>query len=187
MLMECFMSLELTNPPTAEPVSLDQAKAHLKVDTGDDDALITALISAARARAEWLTGRAFVTQGWTLWLDRQPPDAPVGIPLPPLQGVTSLTFYDRDDKAMALGADDYTVDLPGGRVWLKTQPGPLRPVNAVAIAFTAGYGDASAVPPPIGAAILQILAALYAHRGDDATPTPDAALALLAPYRVVKL
>jgi uncharacterized phiE125 gp8 family phage protein len=57
----------------------------------------------------------------------------------------------------------------------------------VAIAFTAGYGDADTVPADITAAILEIVAALYAHRGDDAAPTPGAALALLAPYRRVKL
>ena len=181
------MSLELTNPPAAEPVSLDAAKAHLKVDTGDDDALITALIGAARARAEWLTGRAFVTQGWTLWLDRWPVDGPVTIPLPPLQSITSLTLYGCDGDAQSVDPSAYIVDPSGGRVWLKTRPGPLRPINAAAIAFTAGYGDAAAVPPPVCTAILQILAALYAHRGDDAAPVPDAALALLAPYRVVKL
>ena len=66
-------------------------------------------------------------------------------------------------------------------------PTNLRGLNAVAIAFTAGYGDGSAVPAPVVQAILLIVAALYAGRGDDGVPTPDAALALLAPYRVVKL
>ena len=84
------MSLQLNTPPAAEPVTLAEAKAWLRVDTGDDDdALITSLISAARARAEWHTGRAFVTQGWTLWLDCWPSGACAEIPLPPLQGVQS--------------------------------------------------------------------------------------------------
>jgi len=82
------MALELISPPAVEPVTLDEAKAHLKVDTTDDDALIATLISAARAKAEWHTGRAFVTQGWTLWLDRWPAAdcqyLPAEIPLAPL-------------------------------------------------------------------------------------------------------
>ena len=62
------MSLQLITPPAIEPVTLAEAKAHLKVDTTDDDTLITSLIAAARARAEWHTRRAFITQGWMLWL-----------------------------------------------------------------------------------------------------------------------
>ena len=77
------MSLQLITPPALEPVTLDEAKAHLKVDTTDDDALIERLIAAARARAEWHTGRAFLTQSWILWLDCWPPLDVAEIPLPP--------------------------------------------------------------------------------------------------------
>ncbi|MBV9418770.1 MAG: phage head-tail connector protein, partial [Alphaproteobacteria bacterium] len=39
------MSLQLTTPPATEPITLAEAKTHLKVDTTDDDALITRLIA----------------------------------------------------------------------------------------------------------------------------------------------
>ena len=180
------MSLQLNTPPATEPVTLDQARAWLRVESGnDEDALITALIPAARARAEWNTGRAFVTQAWTLWLDRVA--HVIAIPLPPLQAVTSVTLYAPDGTAAVLDSDGYTVDLAGSRVLLKTVPARLRAVNAVAIAFTAGYGAAGDVPAAIGQAILQIVSALYEHRGGDTMPTPDNALALLAPYRILHL
>ena len=54
------MSLTLVSPPAAEPVTLAEAKSHLKLDTSDEDTLIASLITAARARAEWHTGRALV-------------------------------------------------------------------------------------------------------------------------------
>jgi uncharacterized phiE125 gp8 family phage protein len=177
------MSLQLNSPPAAEPVTLDQAKAWLRVESGDEDALIAALIPAARARAEWHTGRAFITQGWTLWLDRA--GSCTAIPLPPLRAVESVTLYKRDDSAVVLGGGDYTVG--GSRVLLKTPPADLRSINAAAVAFTAGYGDASDVPADIAQAILQIVSALYEHRGGEAAPTPDSALALLAPYRILKI
>ncbi|MGN6515703.1 MAG: head-tail connector protein [Rhizomicrobium sp.] len=186
------MSLSLTTPPAAEPVTLDQAKAHLRVDTTDDDALITSLIAAARARAEWHTGRAFVTQSWTLWLDGWPCGGIIEIPLPPLQSVASVTAYAQDDGATVLDAATYQLDPAASpaRLALKPNASPpvaLRALNAIAVAFTAGYGDAGAVPAPIQQAILMIVAALYAHRGDEAADIPQEALALLAPYRVVKL
>jgi uncharacterized phiE125 gp8 family phage protein len=99
------MSLQLNTPPATEPVTLAQAKAWLKVETDDEDALIAALIPAARARAEWHTGRAFVTQGWTLWLDRV--GDCVELPLPPLAGVESVTLYAADDAATLLAEDGY--------------------------------------------------------------------------------
>ena len=179
------MSLQLNAPPATEPVTLAQAKAWLKVETDDEDALITALIPAARARAEWHTGRAFVTQGWTLWLDRV--GECVELPLPPLAGVESVTLYVADDAATVLAEDGYRVDVPGGRLLFKSSHPGLRPRNAAAIAFTCGYGDAADVPAAIASAILLLVAQLYEHRGDKGAPMPDQALALLAPYRVVRL
>lgn len=180
------MSLQLITPPAEEPVSLDDAKAWLRVESGgDEDALIASLIPAARARCEWHTGRAFVTQAWTLWLDRAAPL--IDIPLAPLQAVTAVTAYAPGDAAGVLDATLYKADLAGARLVLNTPPVNLRPVNGLAVAFTAGYGDAAAVPAPLKQAVLQIVSALYDHRGGDTVPTPDAALALMAPYRILKL
>ena len=183
------MPLTLDTPPAIEPVTLAEAKAHLKVDVGDDDALITALISAARARAEWHTGRAMITQAWTLWLDAWP-DV-IELPLPPLQAVTALTTYGRDDAAHVLDGASYFVDTASGRVTLnygRCPPTDLRRLNAVAVAFTAGYGGAAAnVPPPLKEAILELIAFLYENRGEAPAELPLDCLALLAPYRILKL
>jgi uncharacterized phiE125 gp8 family phage protein len=186
------MPLQLLTPPPIEPVTLEEAKAHLKLDTSDDDTLLTALIAAARARAEWHTGRAFITQSWALWLDFWPNGNCVEIPLPPLQAVTALTTYALDDTATVLDASLYQVDLSSapGRVVLHSPAvvAGARPLNAVAIAFDAGYGDsASAVPQAIRTAILEIVADLYTNRGDVAAAPPRAATAMLAPYRMLKL
>ena len=186
------MSLSLTTPPAVEPITLAEAKAHLKVDTTDDDALIGALISAARARAEWHTGRALITQGWTLHLDAWPVLGTIAIPLPPLQSVTLVTTYARDDSATVLSSALYSVDTASapGRVALKCDMPPpidLRNVNAVAIAFTAGYGDAeSDVPQLLREAIFELIAFLYENRGEAPAELPQGCLALLAPFRVLK-
>jgi hypothetical protein len=78
---------------------LGDAKLHLKVDTPDDDSLITALIVAARRYAETFTRRAFISQTWDLFLDHFPGasdfnqgwqdygvlgDAALGIGMPPV-------------------------------------------------------------------------------------------------------
>jgi hypothetical protein len=66
------MPIQVTSAPAVEPVSLAEAKAHLRVDVSDDDALITALIIAARQHAETITRRALVTQSWKGVFDQFP-------------------------------------------------------------------------------------------------------------------
>src|SRR6185503_18271607 len=104
------MSLQLITPPAIEPVTLAGAKLHLKVDTTDDDTLITQLITTARARTEWHTQRALNTQSWILWLDCWPPCGIIEIPLPPLQSVSSVTVYAPDDSTTVLDPATYQVD-----------------------------------------------------------------------------
>ena len=186
------MSLQLITSPAAEPVALADAKAHLKVDTTDDDALIASLITAARARAEWLTGRAFVTQSWVLWRDAWPL-APFEIPLPPLQTLTSITIYDLDDTATVLNSALYRVDAaaaPARVAWTETivPPTNLRNLQrARRCLHRRLWRSATDVPEPIRQAILEIVAGLYANRGDAAGEIPRAAQVLLAPYRVLQV
>jgi hypothetical protein len=58
--------------PTAEPISLVEAKLHLVVTITEDDSLITSLIAAARQYAESITRRALVAQKWSVLLDNFP-------------------------------------------------------------------------------------------------------------------
>lgn len=148
--------------------------------------------SAARSRAELLTSRAFITQGWTLWLDAWPCDE-IEIPIAPLQSIASITAYAPDDSASVLDVSAYTVDAASApaRVVLKDIASPpvnLRTINAIEIVFTAGYGDAeSDVPATIREAIMELVADFYANRGDVSGDTPLDAMALLAPYRLLNI
>lgn len=180
------MSLQLITPPSAEPVTLAEAKSHLKIDTTDEDALLTTLVTAARARAEWHTGRAFVTQSWIQRLDAWPPDGIAEIALPPLQAVTEVAVISPYDIRTVLAPTTYRVDTANGRVIFANAPSQLRAKDCVEISFTAGYGAASAVPAALREAILQIVADLYSHRGEDGT-VGLAGQTLLAPYRIFKL
>jgi uncharacterized phiE125 gp8 family phage protein len=66
------MPLQLVTAPAGEPITLLEAKQHLRVDVDDDDALIGSLITAARQAAETLTGRQLMTARWRLVLDAFP-------------------------------------------------------------------------------------------------------------------
>lgn len=66
------MGIRLTQAPTEEPVTVDEAKLHLRVTDSSEDTLIAMLISAARIHAENVCRRVFVTQKWDLFLDAFP-------------------------------------------------------------------------------------------------------------------
>ncbi|HIC7213959.1 head-tail connector protein [Burkholderia stabilis] len=66
------MAIRLTQAPAEEPVTLEEAKLHLRVIDSSEDALISLLISAARVYAENVCRRVFVTQKWDLFLDAFP-------------------------------------------------------------------------------------------------------------------
>lgn len=82
------MRLNLKTAPTVEPISLDEAKLHLKIDGSDDNTLISALIETARKLVESETKRGFITQTWQMYLDSVP--AEIRIPKPPLQSIESI-------------------------------------------------------------------------------------------------
>lgn len=163
------MALQLISPPEIEPISLEEAKLHLKVETDDDDELISGLIRAAREYCETFQNRAYITQTWQLWLDAFPEVPYIEIPKPPLQAVDSVMYYDRDGEAHEFSG--YLVDTKSqpGRVVLKAGcywPSlALQLSNGVCITFTAGYGDdAESVPQRIKQAILLVVGSWYEIR-----------------------
>lgn len=163
------MPSKLLTGPTAEPVTLDEAKRHLRVeaDITDDDALITALIVAAREGAEHLTGRALLAQTWELALDAFADE--ISLPHPPLTGVTSIQYVDPDGALQTLAADDYLLDSHSTPVRLTPAygvcwPDTRRQANAVLIRYTAGYADAASVPAEIKSWMLLRIGMLYENR-----------------------
>jgi hypothetical protein len=86
------MALKIKTAPAIEPLSLDEAKLHLRIDSDDEDTYITSLIKAARCYAEQvLASRSFITQTWELWLDAFPDKDFIELPMPPLQAAPSVT------------------------------------------------------------------------------------------------
>lgn len=193
------MPLELVTPPAEEPLALAAAKRHLRVDesnTADDD-VIASMIVAAREWAEHYMLRAIITQTLRLSLDAFPAGAII-VPRPPLQAVDHIEYVDPDGVTQILDPT-YLVDAaseparifpPHGEAWPATRDTP----NAVRVEYTAGYGDASAVPAAVVAAIRLRLGTLYEHRetvvvagGVAELPRSQGAENLLYPIRVFHL
>jgi len=176
------MTSVLVESPETEPVSLTEAKLHLRVDGSDEDTLISALIVAARQAAESYTRRAFITQTWRYTCDRL--TTAVTLPHQPLQSVTSIAI-----DGVTLAASNYEVDTASGRVRPLSRYA-ADDIGGIAITFVSGYGAASDVPQAIRQAMLLMVGHWYEHReavitGSISSELPLTARALLAPYRVM--
>lgn len=191
------MPLTLVTPPAAEPVTLAEAKAHLRVEVTDDDAIITALIAAARALAEQETGRSLITQTWRRTHD-QFPDS-VRLDRGPVQSVTSVKYLESvAGEQTTLSPASYIVDSASAPGWVQPAYGFDWPdvwpeINAVEVTYVTGYGaDGTAIPEPIKLWVKLMVGHYYANREASFVPaarvvmTPLAFIdGLLDPFRVV--
>jgi uncharacterized phiE125 gp8 family phage protein len=151
-----------------EPVTLAVMKEHLHYDASDQDDRIEALIAVARAACEAETNRAFLTQTWTLSLDRFPRGV-IELPHPPLQSVLSIAYTDTNGDAQALDESDYQVDAisePGriaparGCTWPTTDSESF---GAVIVSYQAGWSAAASVPDEIKHAIKLLSGHWFEH------------------------
>ena len=188
---------KVTEAPSEQPVTLSQLKDHLNLGStfDSDDTLLTLQIEAATSWAEQFTGRKFIDQELTMFLDdwpfsifsetwwagtrqgarqtiRQSEDY-ISIPWPPLASITSVSTFSDDNTETVYSSSNYITDNSDfdimGRLIFNlssTFPSDLRSRNAIKIVFRAGYGAAADVPADVKQGILMIAAYLYTNRGD---------------------
>ena len=185
----------LVTAPALEPVTIEEAKRHLVIETTDRDAEVERLVKASRRWCERYTRRAFITQTWDLKLDCFPEC--IELPLAPLQSVTaaSFTYVDEDGTTTQVSSSVYTVDTASepGRVYLaynQDWPAPRAQPHAISLRFVAGYGNSGDdVPDEIRQAILQMCGTLSEFKetmviGAIVTQVPFAVESLLGPYQM---
>lgn len=142
------MTSELISPPDQLAVTLDQAKANLRVDGSYMDALITTWVEGIIADLEHETGRALVYQGRSITLDRF--SNSIRLYRIPIATVDSIQYVDVDGQLQTLHPDDYLLDprkgyvVPApGRAW----PATLCRIDTVTVRYTCGYGPTAATVP----------------------------------------
>jgi uncharacterized phiE125 gp8 family phage protein len=162
-------SLVVVTPPAAWPVSVAEARQHLRVDVPDEDVVLQRLIEAATQWCENYCARRFISATLRWRLDRFP--AVIELPRAPVQSVTQLQYIDGAGTLQTLSSTLYQVDLEDeparvapapGFEWPSTQ---LDALAAVRVEFVSGYGATAAdVPQGIREAVLVRVGDLYAHR-----------------------
>ncbi len=172
-----YRSLTRQTAPAVEPVTLAEAKAHLRVDASDDDAYIQNLVSSAREWVEQYLDRTLIHTQWVMRFDRFPDSGiePVELPRPPMvmsgtATAVTVTFTQEAGPTSTYSTAEYRVDR-------NATPGAILPIygstwtphrqddNAISVTWWAGYGaSGSSVPAAIRHAILMLVGHWYEFR-----------------------
>lgn len=179
-----YRSLAKIVQPSVEPVTLAQAKMHLRVEQEDEDEHIQGLIQAARTYCELRLDRCLIDTRLEMKLDTFPAGIELALPLPPFSPTPSrqaieITFKNVQLQEISIvEAEPVLAPAPGTFIvnraatpvmltpnvngyWPVT--GPIR--SAVTIRWWAGYGDTGlAVPKGIRHAMLMLVAHWYGNR-----------------------
>ena len=189
------MTLFRTVEPAAEPVTLADVKAHLRIAGDSEDALLQGLIRAAREDLERAAGTALIDQDWRLALDAWPSQGCALLIIHPVREVLSVTAFGTEGEASLIDSEDYQLDMLSrpARLHFETRPGPLRIFNGIEIDFSAGYGEAGTdVPDLLKRAILLLVGHWYEFRAhfapaEQPVSYPAAYDRIVAAYRSRRL
>ena len=186
------MSSLLLTGPAIEPLSLDEAKAFLRVEHSDDDQVISALIAGARTHIETHSQVALITQGWRIVLDCWPQHGRIVVRPGLLKSLLAARFYDLNGNAHAIDTQGFVPDYAGSVLafvpWAVPVPG--RATAGIELDVSIGFGDTvEDVPESLRQAVRLLVSHWYDNRGVVASAgqcavLPSTVAALLAPYRM---
>ena len=162
------MKYAVTTAPSTEPISLAEAKLHLRTITGDtteDTAILTPLISAAREYCENITGRAIAKQTVKAYPEKF--ESVMDLPRAPIRSITAIKYVDENNTTTTMDAADYALDGEYGRLAILTIPSfTPRALNPIEIEYEAGY---TTTPKLIRQAMLLLIGHWYINREAVAT------------------
>lgn len=189
------MTLFRTVEPAVEPVTLVEAKAHLRLSHDSEDVLVSGLIRAARDEVEKTAGLALIDQSWRLALDRWPRHGTALIAKHPVKQILSVTAYGPDGEASLIDPAAYQLDRLSrpARLHFSAEQAPLRAMNGIEIDFAAGFGESGPdVPDLLKRAMLVVVAHWFEFRaafgpGEQPVSFPAGYERMIAGYRARRL
>jgi uncharacterized phiE125 gp8 family phage protein len=189
------LTYTLLSQPGAEPLSLAELKAHLRIDGSAEDDVLAGLLRVARDHLERTTGLALIRQGWRLYLDGWPETGLIEIARGPVISVDAVRAFDELGEEGEISLAGHVLDgvRRPARLWLRERPAARQAINGIEVDFAAGFGEAGEdVPDMLKRAMLVHAAHMYEFRG--AVPVemqpagvPEGYDRLVAPFLIRRL
>lgn len=174
----------IAQSPHGLPVTLSEAQAYLRIETGEEEALVAGLLRSATMLCEAFTGQWLIVRearerlslngSWRRLAAR------------PVQAITAVATLNPANVETALAAEAYAIDIDrNGDGWVRLSRQGETPA---VVTYSAGMGaNANAVPEPLRQGILRLAAHMFNSRDGDGGEPPAAVTALWRPYRRMRL
>ena len=167
------------------PVSLAEAQAYVRVETGEEEAVLAGLLRTASLMCEQFIGQALVERAFDETIRGSSQWQRLG--LGPVRSIAGIARVAIDRTETVVAAEDYAIDIDAsGDGWVRLLGGDAEGVIKVqAVAGMAS--DGNGVPEPLRQGIIRLTAHLFNARDGDGGEPPAAVTALWRPYRRMRL
>ena len=166
-------------------VSLSEAQAYVRIETGEEEAVVAGLIRTASALCEAFIGQVVIARAFSEELAMNA--AWQRLHVTPVHSISGVEQVEPDGTAVPLPTGGYGIDIDSsGDGWVRvTQAGSA---TRIRVNGTAGIAEnENDVPEPIRQGVLRLVAHLFSSRDGGGGDPPAAVTALWRPYRRMRL
>jgi uncharacterized phiE125 gp8 family phage protein len=170
----------------AEPiVTMSEAQAYVRIETGEEEALLAGLIRTASGLCEAFINQVVISREFES--DVPASGAWERLAVTPIRSITDVETVEADGTTSPLAGDTYTIDIDfAGDGWVRLAN--EAPAVRMRVSGTVGMADSeNNVPEPIRQGVLRLVAHLFTMRDGDGGDPPAAVTALWRPYRRMRL
>lgn len=174
----------MTAPGIALPiVTMSEAQAYVRIETGEEEAVLAGLIRTASALCEAFINQVVISRAFAVEVPAS--GAWERLPLTPVRSIETIETADELPTALPAGA--YAIDVDSsGDGWVRVSQANGSPqVRASGVAGMAE--DENGVPEPLRQGVLRLVAHLFTSRDGEGGEAPAAVTALWRPYRRLRL
>jgi len=165
-------------------VTLSEAQAFLRIETGEEEALLAGLIRTASGLCEAFINQVVIARDFLLEL-------PAGsawerLAVTPVRSIAEVESVESDGTGLPLPSSSYAIDVDSsGDGWVRICASDSMRVRVRGVAGMAD--DENGVPEPIRQGVLRLVAHLFTTRDGEGGEPPAAVTALWRPYRRMRL
>ena len=166
-------------------VTMSEAQAYVRIETGEEEAVLAGLIRTASALCEAFINQIVIARDFELEVPAS--SAWERLSVSPVRSISDVQGLDADGGAVPIAAGAFSIDIDSsGDGWVRVSGS--EGLTRVRVGGSAGIADdENGVPEPLRQGVLRLVAHLFTARDGDGGEVPAAVTALWRPYRRMRL